>query len=248
MGRIKIVLLGAALFLAACPAKAWWKFVINPWAIGQVEANTAAVTLIENDHNSKLSQIQDKQKKIAQFTATMATIKEVSLLSLQNVSGFGEESKMYKEILSTLATMPKDFAITMKYLTKGNVKNYLICMDEIMGLVYDVKHCTNTFKNVVTNGKVSFPKEPLPSATNFGKDKNDGENLLDRWTRWSLANQILSDLKEIQYKIHAIAYMCQYCNSMSNLIFAVDVDSWLSFFTAKNAVDGLISDWEGLGS
>ena len=63
MGRIKIVLLGAALFLAACPAKAWWKFVINPWAIGQVEANTAAVTLIENDHNSKLSQIQDKQKK-----------------------------------------------------------------------------------------------------------------------------------------------------------------------------------------
>jgi hypothetical protein len=40
--------------------------------------------------------------------------------------------------------------------------------------------------------------------------------------------------------------MCTYCNTMSQLVFNLDVDTWLSYFTLKNAAEGLINDWKGL--
>ena len=50
MGKLKYIVLVCAL-LVVSSAKAYVKVAIDPWAIGQVTANTASQTLIENQHN-----------------------------------------------------------------------------------------------------------------------------------------------------------------------------------------------------
>jgi hypothetical protein len=46
--------------------------------------------------------------------------------------------------------------------------------------------------------------------------------------------------------MEAITMMCEYCSDMNHVLMAIDIDSWAAFFTGKNIVEGLISDWEGL--
>jgi hypothetical protein len=40
---------------------------------------------------------------------------------------------------------------------------------------------------------------------------------------------------------------CQFCNGISDVLFAIDPESWAAYFTGKNAVEGLINDWNNLG-
>lgn len=54
MGKLKYIVLVCAL-LVVSSAKAYVKVAIDPWAIGQVTANTASQTLIENQHMSGLT-------------------------------------------------------------------------------------------------------------------------------------------------------------------------------------------------
>jgi hypothetical protein len=41
--------------------------------------------------------------------------------------------------------------------------------------------------------------------------------------------------------------MCQYCNGWSDVLYAIDPQSWAAYFTGKNIVEGLINDWNTLG-
>ena len=84
MGKLKYIVLVCAL-LVVSSAKAYVKVAIDPWAIGQVTANTASQTLIENQHNERVDSINAKQQKIMQYTAAMQTMKELYVMSMQNV-------------------------------------------------------------------------------------------------------------------------------------------------------------------
>ncbi len=63
-----------------------------------VAANTASQKLIEDQHNLRLDSIAANQQKVERYSVSMATIKELYKLSMQNISGFGTESRYYKEI------------------------------------------------------------------------------------------------------------------------------------------------------
>ena len=77
--------------------------------------------------------------------------------------------------------------------------------------------------------------------------KNDGFNFLDRYERLTLANKIYSRLLQIKYKMEAMAMTCQFCNGISDVLFAIDPESWAAYFTGKNVVEGLVNDWNNLG-
>ena len=114
--RLAIVL-GA--FLLSVQAHAGWKVVFDPWTTGAVTANAASQELIESQHNTRLDSINSKQQKIMQYTATMATIKELYKMSMENVSGFGAESQYYVEIGSCVAEIFKDVPVVLKYMNKS---------------------------------------------------------------------------------------------------------------------------------
>ena len=74
------------------------RIVIDPWSIEAVVQNMATQAAVENMHNKRLDSIAAKQKKIEQLTVTMATIAEAYQITMQNIRGFGSESRYYIEI------------------------------------------------------------------------------------------------------------------------------------------------------
>ena len=244
-----VILLGAALL--SMQSKAGVKVVIDPWTTGTVTTNAASQELIESQHNTRLDSINSKQQKLMQYTATMATIKELYKLSMENVSGFGAESQYDVEIGATVAEIFKDVPVVLKYMSKSPAKNCVICLNEIMDIVLETESLVKDFVDIVNNGKVQSPikkSKDVPTVGAPASGQGDGYNFIDRYERLTLANRIYTHLLEIRYKMEAITMMCQYCSDMNNLLLAIDVDSWAAYFTGKNLVEGLINDWEGLGA
>ena len=249
MGKTRIILAIVAM-LTAGQAHAAWRVVIDPWTTGAVTANAASQELIESQHNARLDSINSKQQKLMQYTATMATIKELYKMSMENVSGFGAESQYYVEIGATVAEIFKDVPVVLQYMGKSPGKNYVICLNEIMNIVLETESLVKDFVDIVNNGKIQNPikkTKGVPNVNAPASGQGDGYNFIDRYERLTLANRIYTHLLEIRYKMEAITMMCQYCSDMNNLLLAIDPDSWAAYFTGKNIVDGLISDWEGLG-
>ena len=245
----RIMILAVALTLSLS-SHAYYKIVFDPWTTGQVTANTGALKLIENKHNTRLDSISAKQKKIMEYTAAMATIKEVYQMTLQNVEGFGPETAYYREIFSCAADILTDVPVVLKAIAKSPVQNYVLCLNELADVTIETEGLIHDFKTIVNNGKIKFPegivKQQIPEGGGrFKMEKNDGYNLLDRYERLTLANNIYSRLLQMKYKMDAMVMMCQYCG-WSDAFFALDPESWAAYFTGTNMVTGLINDWNDL--
>ena len=246
MGKLKCLSLVCAL-LVVSSAKAY-KVVIDPWTIGQVTANTTSQSLIENQHNTRVDSINAKQQKIMQFTAAMQTMKELYVMSMQNVSGFGEETKYYAEIFSTTVDIFENVPVVLEYINSNPVKNYILCANEMTDIVAETQGLVADFINIVNNAKINVPGDStITKHIPLQSKKSDGYNFLDRYERLTLANNIYSRLLQIKYKMEVMAMTCQFCNSFSDVLFAIDPESWAAYFTGKNAVEGLINDWNTLG-
>lgn len=246
MGKLKCLSLVCAL-LVVSSAKAY-KVVIDPWTIGQVTANTTSQSLIENQHNERVDSVNAKQQKIMQFTAAMQTMKELYVMSMQNVSGFGEETKYYAEIFSTTVEIFENVPVVLEYINSNPVKNYILCANEMTDIVAETQGLVADFINIVNNAKINVPGDStITKHIPLQSKKSDGYNFLDRYERLTLANNIYSRLLQIKYKMEVMAMTCQFCNSFSDVLFAIDPESWAAYFTGKNAVEGLINDWNTLG-
>lgn len=237
--------MGIAL-LATSQAHAVYKVVVDKKTAATVTANATSQKLIEDQHNERLDSISVKQQRMEKYTATMATIKELYKYTLQNYQGFGSESKLYIGIFNCTVEIFKDIPVVISALNKNPGKNYLLCLSEMEDIISNTGQCVQTFKDIVTNGKV---KSPLAKNDYITEETNgDGHNFLDRYERYMLANKIYTRLREIQYKMDAMVLVCKYCNSLSNLLFALDSDSWIAYMSMKNKTNYLINQWKGLGS
>ena len=220
---------------------AGWKVVIDKNCIKVVTSNTASQKLIENQHNQRLDSIASKKKKVELYSVSMATIKELYKLTMENVSGFGTESRYYKEIGSCAFDILKDVPELIKIVNQAKFTNKLYCLTELGGLVMETQQLVGNFVNIVNNAKVQNPLKGQGTA----EKKNDGYNLLDRYERLTLTNTIYTGLMEIRYKVEGMMLMAQYA-TVNDLFFAIDPEGWANIVTMKNQVGGLIRDWNGL--
>ena len=226
---------------ASIPVSAGWKVVIDKNCIKVVAANTASQKLIEDQHNQRLDSITSKKQKVELYSVSMATIKELYKLTMENISGFGTESLYYKEIGTCAFDILKDVPELISTVNKAKFKNKLACLTELGGLVMETQHLVGNFVNIVNNAKVQNPLKGQGTA----ERKSDGYNLLDRYERLSLANRIYTDLMEIRYKVEGMMLMAQFATA-NDLFFAIDPEGWANVVTMKNQVGGLIQDWNGL--
>ena len=220
---------------------AGWKVVIDKNCVKVVTSNTASQKLIENQHNQRLDSIASKKKKVELYTVSMATIKELYKLTMENVSGFGTESRYYKEIGSCAFDILKDVPELIKIVNQAKFTNKLYCLTELGGLEMETQQLVGNFVNIVNNAKVQNPLKGQGTA----EKKNDGYNLLDRYERLTLTNTIYTGLMEIRYKVEGMMLMAQYA-TVNDLFFAIDPEGWANIVTMKNQVGGLIRDWNGL--
>lgn len=229
------------LVIASTPMYAGWKVVIDKNCVKVVTSNTASQKLIEDQHNQHLDSITAKKKKVELYSVSMATIKELYKLTMENVSGFGTESRYYKEIGSCAFDILKDVPELIKTVNQAKFTNKLYCLTELGGLVMETQQLVGNFVNIVNNAKVQNPLKGQGTA----EKKNDGYNLLDRYERLTLANSIYTGLMEIRYKVEGMMLMAQYA-TVNDLFFAIDPEGWANIVTMKNQVGGLIRDWNGL--
>ena len=247
MGKLKYFSLVCAL-LVVSSAKAYVKVVIDPWTTEAVTQNTASQGLIEDQHNTRVDSINAKQQKIMQYTAAMQTIKELYVMSMQNVTGFGEETKYYSEIFSATVDIFRNVPVVLGYINSSPMKNYILCVNEMADVVAETQGLVADFINIVNNAKISVPGDSsITKNIPLQSKKSDGYNFLDRYERLTLANNIYSRLLQIKYKMEVMAMTCQFCNGISDVLFAIDPESWAAYFTGKNIAEGLVNDWNNLG-
>lgn len=241
MGKLKTILLGTFLFAASVPTFAGWRIVIDRNCIATVGANLASQKLIEGQHNQRLDSIASKKQKVELYTVSMATIKELYKLSMENISGFGTESLYYKEIGTCAFDILKDVPELVSTVGKAKFANKLLCLNELGNLVAETQQLVGDFVNIVNNARVQNPLKGEATA----ERKSDGYNLLDRYERLTLANRIYTDLTKIRYKVEGMMLMAQYATA-DDLFFAIDPEGWANVVTMKNRVGSLVQSWNGL--
>lgn len=241
MVKLRLLLLVVLTAAASTQLYAGWKVVVDRNCIKIVSTNLAAQKLIEDRHNARLDTIAEKQKKVELYSVSIATMKELYKLSMQNISGFGTESLYYKEIGSCAFDILKNVPELIKTVNRSKFTNKLYCLTELGGLVLETQQLVGNFVNIVNNAKIPNPLKGQGSA----EIKGDGYNMLDRYERMTLANSIYTNLNEIRYKVDGMMMMAQYA-TLNDLCFAIDPEGWANIVTMKNHVDGLVSDWNGL--
>lgn len=241
MVKLRFSIISVLLATVTTQVFAAWKVVIDKNCIKVVSSNLASQKLIEGQHNQRLNSIAEKKKKVELYTVSMATIKELYKLTMQNVSGFGTESKYYKEIGLCAYDILKDVPELIQTVSKAKFSNKLLCLNELGNLVTETQQLVGNFVNIVNNTTVQNPLKGQGTA----EKKSDGYNMLDRYERLSLANSIYSGLLEIRYKVEGMILMAQYATA-NDLFFAIDPEGWANVVTMKNNVGGLINDWNRL--
>ncbi len=164
------MMLVALIIMVATPNLfAAWKVVIDKNCIKVVSSNLASQKLIEGQHNQRLDSIAEKKKKVELYTVSMATIKELYKVTMQNVSGFGTESKYYKEIGLCAYDILKDVPELIKTINKAKFSNKLLCLNELGNLVTETQQLVGNFVNIVNNTTVQNPLKGQGTA-----EKKDG--------------------------------------------------------------------------
>ncbi len=237
----KHILPAIAVILAANGGYAQYRVVIDPKTIEQVGINMASQKAIEGEHNKRLDSIASKQRKLEQYTVSMATIKELYKLTMENISGFGTESKYYVEIGRCALDIILDVPELVKVVGKAKFTNKLLCLNELSNVVTETQQLVADFVNIVNNAKVKNPLKGQATAEN----KSDGYNLLDRYERLTLANRIYSDLMNIRYKVQGMMAMARYA-TMNDLFFAIDPEGWANVMVMSNYATTLAYQWNGL--
>lgn len=218
-----------------------WKVVIDPYCLKAVTTNLASQKAIEDQHNRRLDSISAKQNKLEQYTVSMATITELYKVTMENISGFGTESKYYVEIGLCAFDIVKSVPELVKTVSKAKFTNKTLCLNELGNLTAQTQQLVADFINIVNNGKVQNPLKGQATA----ETKSDGYNLLDRYDRLTVANKIYTDLLEIRYKVQAMMAMAQYATK-EDLFFAIDPEGWANMKVMQNQVGMLILNWNGL--
>lgn len=239
--RIKFMLVVFMVMAATNQSYAIWQVVTDPYCLKAVTTNLATQKAIEGQHNHRLDSIASKKKKLELYTVSMATIKELYKLTLENVKGFGTESKYYVEIGRCAYDIIRDVPELVQTVNRAKFSNKLLCLNELGNLVVETQQLVGDFVNIVNNAKIDNPLKGQGTAPKQG----DGHNMLDRYERLTVANCIYTDLMNIRYKVEGMMLMAQYA-TLNDLFFAIDPEGWANVVTMKNQVDGLVRDWNGL--
>ena len=98
MVRFRMMLVALIIMVATPNLFAAWKVVIDKTCIKVVSSTLASQKLIEGQHTQRLASIAEKKKKVELYTVSMATIKELYKVTMQNVSASGRRANITRRL------------------------------------------------------------------------------------------------------------------------------------------------------
>ena len=244
--RLTVLLL--AVLISTQHANAYWRWNYDWKTVIQVGANTTAAAAVEEAHNLTLDEQRKKQERIAEYTTAIHLIRELYKESMQNTSGFDQESMYYRLIGENALYIVTNIPVAISWLSKNPAINLPLCLNEISNLTMKTEQCIAGFVNIVNNGHVSSPLKTNPliprggGRANIGKD--DGYNFMSRADRMGMANDILEDLVIVRNNLDYIIFICQTNNGLEDLLMELDPDTWCTAMQMKWSVDEIVRGWE----
>lgn len=237
MGQMKKMLM--LMFLSIPLYGMAQRVVSDPKANAIVLANMAAQAAAEEEHNKHLDSLTTRQRKIMAYTTTMSVAKEMYKMSMQNIRGFGTESKYYAEMGRLAWDIIERVPRVMKAMNNKPGINHIICLEELENAVENVYGAMTAFVDIVNNGKI---KTPLDS----GYVANDKYNFFDRYKRWEMASKIRENLREAKYALTQVEVLCKYHSNLGQLIKAIDPKGWAKMVNMKVYTNMIINEWNSL--
>ena len=129
MVKFRFMLIAILLVSASANMSAAWRIVFDRNCLKIVLANTASQKLIEEQHNQRVDTIAAKKQKVELYTVSMATMKELYKLSMENISGFGTESLYYKEIGLCALDILRNVPVLVSTVNRAKFSNRLLCLN-----------------------------------------------------------------------------------------------------------------------
>ena len=211
---------------------------VDPKNAAAIAENTSLVVGFEEFHNTDIKGIAKAKKLIEKYASGMAAIKTLYAQSLQNIDGFDQETQIYKDIVFTATDVFKDIPVALVELKKRPYSAFA-CTNDMKNLFLEATSAVSVFAKIVTNGKVSIKlKELDPNGS------TDGANYLNRNDRYVMANQVLTTLTDIKYRLEAIIYIAQFCNGISDILISLDVDTWYNLVEGEAIANLIIEDYK----
>lgn len=211
---------------------------LDPKNVAAIAENTSLVVGFEEFHNTDIKGIAKAKKLIEKYASGMAAIKTLYAQSLQNIDGFDQETQIYKDIVFTATDVFKDIPVALVELKKRPYSAFA-CTNDMKNLFLEATSAVSVFAKIVTNGKVSIKlKELDPNGS------TDGANYLNRNDRYVMANQVLTTLTDIKYRLEAIIYIAQFCNGISDILISLDVDTWYNLAEGEAIANLIIEDYK----
>ena len=211
---------------------------LDPKNVAAIAENTSLVVGFEEFHNTDIKGIAKAKKLIEKYASGMAAIKTLYAQSLQNIDGFDQETQIYKDIVFTATDVFKDIPVALVELKKRPYSAFA-CTNDMKNLFLEATSAVSVFAKIVTNGKVSIKlKELDPNGS------TDGANYLNRNDRYVMANQVLTTLTDIKYRLEAIIYIAQFCNGISDILISLDVDTWYNLVEGEAIANLIIEDYK----
>ena len=211
---------------------------LDPKNVAAIAENTGIVFGLEEQHNTDIKGIAKAKKLIEKYASGMAAIKTLYAQSLQNIDGFDQETQIYKDIVFTATDVFKDIPVALVELKKRPYSAFA-CTNDMKNLFLEATSAVSVFAKIVTNGKVSIK---IPNLDTSGS--NDGNNYLNRNDRYVMANQVLTTLTDIKYRLEAIIYITQFCNGISDILISLDVDTWYNLAEGEAIANLIIEDYK----
>ena len=211
---------------------------LDPKNVAAITENTSMVVGLEELHNTEIKGIAKAKKLIEKYASGMAAIKTLYAQSLQNIDGFDQETQIYKDIVFTATDVFKNIPVALVELKKRPYSAFA-CTNDMKNLFLEATSAVSVFAKIVTNGKVSIKlKELDPNGS------TDGANYLNRNDRYVMANQVLTTLTDIKYRLEAIIYIAQFCNGISDILISLDVDTWYNLVEGEAIANLIIEDYK----
>ena len=129
MVKFRFMLIAILLVSASANMSAAWRIVFDRNCLKIVMANTASQKVIEEQHNQRVDTIAAKKQKVELYTVSMATMKELYKLSMENISGFGTESLYYKEIGLCALDILRNVPELVSTVNRAKFSNKLLCLN-----------------------------------------------------------------------------------------------------------------------
>lgn len=204
----------------------------------QLELNTAAQVATNTLHNIQVDSIKKKQSKLMAIVTGIAAEKELLIQTYQNVSGFKKESKYYLAMVSTGTDIINHSSQAIEVINKSKWTGKAKLIMNVSGLVTQAISFGKAFADIVANSTVPNPIKH-PDATSGDKDKY---NLLNRYERLRMANDILFRLRKIDWTIQYLTYLCKTAD-IKDLLFQLDRKTYLNYIMTRININDMVNKW-----